>query len=158
MDDTPPVTRPKNRYFIILAVVLTATGIILLSVFLIGIIFKSPEVSSADTWTLVSYADETGILVPVITNANITARFERDGNMTGFSGCNMYMAAYLVNGNRMAITPPLATKTSCNGNGVMAQEKAFFSNLPRTAFIDKSPGQIRILDTNKKTLMIFRSS
>ena len=142
----------------ILAVVFIATGIILLSVFLIGIIVKSPEVSSANTWTLVSYTDATGILVPVITGADITARFERDGNMTGFSGCNRYLAAYLVNGEHMAITPPIATKTECTGEGVMAQEQAFFTNLPRTAFVEKSPDQVRILDKNKKTLLVFHLS
>jgi heat shock protein HslJ len=113
---------------------------------------------TSPNWTLVSYRDATGILIPVINTGDITAQFEREGNVTGFSGCNRYVAAYLLNANQIRITYPLRTSIVCTDPGIMQQEEAYFNNLAKTASLRTGPSEITLLDAQGNTLLVFRKA
>ncbi|MFA7694700.1 MAG: hypothetical protein WCX63_04105, partial [Methanoregula sp.] len=95
MDTNETSGTPPDRFKTLAGIALMAIAVILVLVFLFGLTSQPATLRSSPNWTLVSYRDATGILIPVINTGDITARFERGGNITGFSGCNLYTAAYL---------------------------------------------------------------
>ncbi|MEN6442925.1 MAG: META domain-containing protein [Methanoregula sp.] len=147
---------PLSRFIAILVGISLVICASLLIIFLGTITHNTSPVTSGSGWVLESYADATGILVPVITGTNITVRFGSDANITGTSGCNRYVAAYLVKGNLVAITPPISTKMSCTQPGIMQQENAYLANLPKATSIQQAAGEMKLLDSNKKILLKFR--
>jgi heat shock protein HslJ len=155
MDENEPTS---GRFKTVAGILLIAVAVVVLLVFLFDLTAQPATLSSSPNWTLVSYRDVTGILIPVINTGDITARFERGGNVTGFSGCNQYVAAYLKSGDQMRITFPLHTSLTCTDAGIMQQEKTYFNNLAETASIRAGPSEINILDSRGNTLLVFRSA
>jgi heat shock protein HslJ len=144
----------------IITIIIVISLVICVSLVIVVLGVTSSGTSSVKTgseWFLESYTDATGVLVPVMTGTDITAQFGRDANITGTSGCNQYVAAYLLNGNLVAITPPLTTKINCSKPGIMQQENAYLMNLPNAASIQMSTTEMKILDKNKKVILEFRS-
>jgi len=80
-------------------------------------------------WTLKTYADTTGVLVPVRNGTQITAHFGRDGLVSGSAGCNQYGAAYTVSEYALNITAPRLTEMYCSSPGIMEQETLYLSDL-----------------------------
>ncbi len=155
--DTQPFSAPlSKRNITILIGILLFVCFSIIIIFLYGLTSGTPSVSSGSEWTLESYADATGILVPVITGSEITARFGSDANITGASGCNQYVAAYLVKGNLIATTYPISTKISCTKPGIMQQETAYLLDLSQAASVQQNAGEMKLLDKNKKTILTFR--
>jgi len=140
------------------SIALIALAVILVLVFLFGLTAQPATLRSTPNWTLVSYRDATGILIPVINAGDITARFEQTGNVTGFSGCNQYVSAYLENNKRIRITFPLHTGNVCPDAGIMQQETTYYSNLAKADSIQTGPSDITIMDSLGNTLLVFRKS
>jgi heat shock protein HslJ len=153
MDENEPTS---GRFKTVAGILLIA--VVVLLVFLFDLTAQPATLSSSPNWTLVSYRDVTGILIPVINTGDITARFERGGNVTGFSGCNQYVAAYLKSGDQMRITFPLSTSLTCTDAGIMQQEKTYYNDLAKTASIRTGPSEIDILNAKGDTLLVFRSA
>jgi|WetSurMetagenome_2_1015567.scaffolds.fasta_scaffold56750_4 heat shock protein HslJ len=137
-------------------VALIVIAVVVLLVFLSNLTAQPAIVRTIPNWTLVSYQDATGILIPVINTGDITIRFEQDGNITGFSGCNHYVAAYLENGEQMRITNPLHTSLVCPDAGIMQQEMTYYDNLAKSVSHKTGPSEIDILDAQGNTLLVFR--
>ena len=144
----------RNITILIVISLFVCFGMII--IFLWGVSSGTPSVTSGSEWTLESYTDATGILVPVITGSEITVRFGRDANITGNSGCNQYVAAYLVKGSLIAITYPISTKIACNKPGIMQQENAYIFDLSQVTSIQQSAGEMKLSDKNNKIILIFR--
>jgi heat shock protein HslJ len=106
-------------------------------------------------WTLQSYTDSTGILVPVITGTGVTARFGLDGSMGGSSGCNHYAAIYSTRDYTIAVSNVTTTLLFCSDPGVMEQESAFQNDLPKTSGFRSSNSYLKFYDAAGKPLMIF---
>lgn len=156
MDTNETSGTPPDRFKTLAGIALMAIAVILVLVFLFGLTSQPATLRSSPNWTLVSYRDATGILIPVINTGDITARFERGGNITGFSGCNLYTAAYLENGNQMRITYPLHTTLVCTDAGMMQQEETYFNNLAKTASFRTGPSEINVQNGEGKTLLVFQ--
>ena len=146
---------PDTGFKTFAQVALLAIVVILLFVFLWGLTVQAPVPGSTPNWTLVSYRDTTGILVPVINKGDITARFGQDGNVTGFSGCNPYVADFLENGKQMRITAPLHTTRTCADPGIMQQEEAYYHDLAQAASVQNGPSEIDVFDADGNTLLVF---
>ena len=87
-----------------------------------------------NTWTLKSYVDQGGILVPVIAGSPVTARFSTDGKVSGSAGCNQYSANYTMQDLAISVSPPVITGMYCK-NPVVMQESAFLNDLSKAVEI-----------------------
>ncbi|MDO9323354.1 MAG: META domain-containing protein [Methanoregula sp.] len=155
MDDPAAGTRTTNRYITILVILGIAVSVAFLFIFLITLPQKPPAVTHETTWTLESYRDSTGILIPVIDGNAITARFGTDGNLSGTTGCNAYSAAYVIYGKKIAVTPPVQTHISCPSPGIMPQETAYLADLSRVAFLQAGGEGMKILDNESRVILTF---
>ena len=62
------------------------------------------------------------------------AEWRIEGELTGSAGCNTYRATYTTDGARITIGEPAATEKACTAPaGIMKQERAYLSALPRAA-------------------------
>jgi heat shock protein HslJ len=147
-----------TRFKTFASIALIAIAVILVLVFLSGLTAQPATLRSTPNWTLVSYRDATGILIPVINAGDITARFGQNGNITGFSGCNQYVSAYLENNRKIRITFPLNTGLVCPDAGIMQQETTYYNNLAKADSIQAGPSDITLLDVQGNTLLVFRKS
>ncbi len=79
---------------------------------------------------LVSYLNNQGLIVPVVSGAQTTAVLGADSSMTGSAGCNTYSTTYQVNGPNVTIAPPTVGRKVCSDPpGIMDQETAFITSL-----------------------------
>lgn len=106
-------------------------------------------------WTLQSYTDNTGIMVPVITGTGVTARFSPDGSIGGSSGCNHYAASYSTRDYTIIVSNVTTTLMFCSDPGVMDQESAFQNDLPKASDFRMSDSYLKLYDAAGKPLMIF---
>ena len=155
MEKTPIPKETPSRLGIYAGMALAAVAVLLALVFFAGFVIQEPVLKSSQNWTLVSYRDATGIQVPVIESGDITATFRNDGNITGLSGCNQYIAAYLINGKQIRITPPLHTSEMCSDAGIMAQESAYYTNLAKAATFQSGAVEMTVFDNDCRTLLVF---
>ncbi len=152
-------TDTGNRFIRILAILVLAVSVVILAIFLFTISVKPPEVNQDSYWVLESYRDSTGILIPVIDNAGITARFGGNGILSGTSGCNRYSTAYLVQGKQIAIVPPrLQTRLLCPEPGIMQQESAFLADLSSAAYLQTGGTGMKLLNNESRIILSFRQA
>lgn len=62
-------------------------------------------------WTLLS-SGPAAAPVPLPADIEVTANFA-DGNVSGSSGCNRYNATYVLDGEKLTITPGISTMMAC---------------------------------------------
>lgn len=159
MADTPAVPGPKNRYLNVLALLALVIGVALLAIFLFTLSVKPPVVSQDASWVLESYRDPTGILIPVIDGAGITARFSSNGTLSGSAGCNQYTTAYLSSGKQVAIASPrLLTRLTCPLPGIMGQESAFLADLSQAASLQTGGTGMKVLNNESRVILTFRAA
>lgn len=155
MDDLTAGIRAQDRYVMIMVILGIAVCVVIMGLFLMNLSAKPPVVTHESYWILESYRDSTGILLPVIDGTEITAQFGNDGNLSGTSGCNTYSAAYLIYGKQIAVTPPVSTHQSCSAPGIMQQESAFLTDLPRAAYLQTGGNGMKVLNNESKILLTF---
>lgn len=106
-------------------------------------------------WTLQSYADPTGGLVPAMSGTRVTARFGSDGRMSGSAGCNQYAASYTTKDFAIAISPAATTMMYCENTNVMQQESAYIKDLAKAVELRVSESNLNLYDTTGKPLLVF---
>lgn len=153
--DEAEVPEPRSPYTTFFLLALAGIAIVVVLVFFLGMTSQPQVLQESPNWTLVSCRDTTGILIPAINSGEVTAQFGRDGNITGFSGCNRYVAAFIKNNDRIRITYPLHTGYTCDDAGIMQQEADFYRNLAAAASVSTGPSELDILDTKGATLLVF---
>ena len=132
--------------------------ILILAVNIPGIKASAGTTMTQANWTLQSYSDSTGILVPVISGSAVTARFETDGRFAGSAGCNHYSAIYAVKNYEIAVSNVLSTEMSCPEPGIMAQETAYLNELPKSVSLGVSDTVLKFYDSSGKTLIVYQRS
>ncbi len=150
-----PKTAPMGRNFYI---VMALIGLLCFLIIFFNI--PNTRASAATTlvtnnWTLQSYTDRTGVLVPVYNGTSVTAKFGIDGMVTGSAGCNRYISTYTVKEYALSITAPGLTKMYCPAPGVMDQEMAFVSLLPQASEIRIHGPDLNIYNTTGQPILIF---
>jgi heat shock protein HslJ len=91
---------------------------------------EKPREFSGSSWTLASYNNGTGGVVPVLEGTRVNITFERDGKLAGLAGCNSYWGTYSAEGNKLSIGSVDSTEQSCaEPAGVMGQEEAYLKGL-----------------------------
>ena len=106
-------------------------------------------------WSLESYAGENGVMVPALPGVSVTALFDRDGLLKGYSGCNWYSASYTVHETALNVSQLFNTEISCTGQGVIGQERMYLTDLSRAAWVRISSDRLRIFDKNGKPLLEY---
>jgi heat shock protein HslJ len=106
-------------------------------------------------WTLQSYTDKTGILIPALSGGGVSARFARDGSMTGSAGCNQYAASYSTRDYTINITNTVSTLRFCTEPGIMDQESAFLEDLIKADSFRVDESFLKMYDDDGKPLMVF---
>ena len=109
---------------------------------------------SEGNWTLQSYANATGTLLPVTPGSAVTARFT-DGRVSGSAGCNRYSGTYSVNELLITVTNPVSTEMFCPGPGIMEQETAYLGDLKKASSFRVGPGYLKIYDHTGNPLLEF---
>lgn len=107
------------------------------------------------TWELVKWTDAQGTALPVPGgngNPPVGLAFlaqGRDYRVAGFSGCNRYMGAYRLEGGKLSITLPAATRMGCPSDQLAGFETAYLKALGRIAtFTLDSGGMPRNMTLN----------
>lgn len=81
-------------------------------------------------WQLMAYNNGQGGVVSTIAGSNVTATFDDNGGLSGFAGCNNYMASYEMTADTIEIGPGGSTRKFCaQPEGVMAQETGYLQAL-----------------------------
>lgn len=148
---------PLARFRTIGAVIVVAIAAAFVFIFLLGVTAQpEPVFYESYNMTATSYRDATGIMMPATNAGDITVKFERGGNITGFSGCNGYYSAYLMKKDRIAIVYPLHTNLTCTDPGIMEQESAFYTDMAQATSFTTSATGMTLFDSAGKTLLVFR--
>lgn len=156
-DDDPesPKPTPMGRNFYL---VMALIGVLCLLIIFLNIpnTRASAETTLVTTnWTLESYAGASGTLVPVYSGTAVTAQFAKDGIMTGSAGCNRYIATYTIDDYDLSITSPGLTKMHCTAPGVMNQENAFVSLLPKVTAIRIYGEELNMYNASGRQILVF---
>lgn len=108
------------------------------------------------SWRLSLYANTQNVLVPVLAGTEITALFGQDGTLTGSAGCNTYNATYQTDGSAIAVGPASASNAACaTPEGIMEQESAYLSLLPRATTYQVVNRELRIFDSNGTPILQY---
>ncbi|MEA5443673.1 META domain-containing protein [Cyanobium gracile] len=84
------------------------------------------------TWRVAGFNNGRQALVSPILGTTLSLRFTQ-GQLAGSSGCNRFTAPVRLEGTRLRIGTPVATRKLCAGTGVMEQERQFLAALPTAA-------------------------
>jgi heat shock protein HslJ len=141
-----------------------ALGLVVLLVVLIlvlnvpGIRASAGSMMTQDTWTLESYTNASGILIPVMQGPVVTARFGADGSVFGSAGCNRYFGRYSVNEYSITVSNLSATEMYCTQPGIMPQETAYLGDLGNASSFRVGSGYLKMYDRKGNPLLVFGSS
>jgi len=111
---------------------------------------------SKTNWTLQSCAGTNGSLVPVLSGSEVTARFDnREGRMSGRSGCNWYSFLYATKGNAITLSRETITDMRCDRPGIMEQESAFLAGLSKVSSFRVSGSTLKMYNDAGTTVIVF---
>ncbi len=93
--------------------------------------YKAQSQALAGTsWNVTAYNNGKQGVESVLATPKLTAAFGKDGNLTGFAGCNNYNAPYKATAPKLSIGPVASTRKECaTPKGVMDQEVQYLAAL-----------------------------
>jgi heat shock protein HslJ len=151
-------TKPPQKMGLAFYSALALVGVLVFLVVVMnvpGIRASAGITLTRSNWTLQSYADVTGGLVPAMSGTKVTARFGTDGRMNGSAGCNQYGASYTTRDFAITISPPVTTMMYCENPDIMQQESAYINNLAKAVELRISQSNLNLYDTTGKPLLVF---
>ena len=97
--------------------------------------YKAQSQALAGTsWNVLAFNNGKEAVVSVLAETKLTAAFGKDGQMTGFAGCNDYNGPYKGTAPKISIGPVASTRKHCaEPAGVMAQESQYLAALATVA-------------------------
>ncbi len=153
--EEPSKPAPMGRNFYVVMALIAFLVFLILFINIPGMKSSAATALVQNNWTVLSYSDTSGSLVPVQNGSTITARFDSSGSVTGYSGCNHYFASYVVNGYSLSITSPGVTEMYCSSSGVMNMESDYLSDLVNSTNIRIHSNELYLYDANGKPRIIF---
>ncbi len=81
-------------------------------------------------WRVAGFNNGRQAAVSPILGTSLTLRLLEGGRLVGSAGCNRFTASVSLEGSRIRIGTPVATRKLCAGAGVMEQERQFLAALP----------------------------
>ena len=105
------------------------------------------------SWAVISIEGTT-----VLPGSMVTAHFGADGNMSGNTGCNQYLATYDGDGTMIRFDLTGASKRLCREpNGVMDQESRFLAILGLVASFESSGDQLEFVSGDGVVALTFEA-
>jgi len=155
--DKPAVTQPQKMGLAFYGALALIGVLVFLIVFVNvpGIRASAGMLLTQNTWTLESYVDTSGALVPAISGTPITARFGTNGKVRGSAGCNQYSANYTTGDLAISISQPVLTEMYCENPLVMQQESAYLNNLLKAVEIRVSESNLNLYDKTGLPVLMF---
>jgi heat shock protein HslJ len=101
-------------------------------------------------WRVTAYNDG-GTVVAVLPDTALTARFSPAGLVSGETSCNVYGAAYRVEGATVAVGPIITTLRACLSEAAAAQEHAFLAALSASSRYTIAADQLTLSDASGAT-------
>ena len=97
--------------------------------------YKAQSQALAGTsWDVLAYNNGKQAVVSVLAGTKLTASFGKDGQLTGFAGCNDYNAPYKGTAPKISIGPVASTRKHCaDPPDVMDQESQYLASLQTAA-------------------------
>jgi heat shock protein HslJ len=129
----------------------------LILIFLAGCSSTVPPEDLTETgWVLASYLDENENLAPVPQPIMATITFEKDGQITGYAGCNDYHGTYRVEGGLITLSELGSTEKYCPiPEGVMIFEKQFLTLLSETTRYNLDGNELILSHYDERKLLMF---
>lgn len=122
-----------------------------------------PPALTGTLWQLSAYntdpGNNQGAIVSTLPGTAITATFDENGGLTGFAGCNNYIANYDATADTINIGSGVSTRKFCGQpEGLMSQESAYLQAL-EMADTYSLEGNTLILTTSEgATVARFRAA
>ena len=160
-EPVPVPAAPMGRGF---WAVMTLIGILILLIIYAQIQGITRPVSvnlTGTSWTLDSYTDAAGRMVPVNNGNEVNLSFDPENTTTldGYAGCNWYSYTYFrYNTTTLQLGNRTSTMRFCDDAGVMQAESAYLRDLNNTSVIRFRSGQITLYDATGKPILIFEQS
>ena len=104
-------------------------------------------------WVL-SGSLSNGTLAPPLAGTTITLEFTGE-TISGSAGCNHYFADYRLRGTAITVGPAGSTEMACMEPGVMEQESAYLTTLPRAATVAIAGDTLTFSDSAGTTILAF---
>jgi heat shock protein HslJ len=138
-------------------------ALVLIGILVVLIVFMNVPGSRAsanvllvkNTWTLQSYMDADGKLLPTITGSVITAGFNNEGSVRGSAGCNDYVANYTTRNLAITISLPIMTGNTCEDRFIMQQESAYTGDLAKAAEFRVSESNLNLYDKTGRAVLTY---
>ena len=156
-EDKPAVTESQTRGPAFYGALALVGALVLLIVFfnVSGIRASSGILLTQNTWTLQSFVDSRGVLVPAIPGTPVTARFKTDGTISGSGGCNRYNSSYTTKDLAISISEPDMTEIYCDNSRVMQQEAAYINDLSKAEELRVNESNLNLYDKTGKPVLMF---
>jgi heat shock protein HslJ len=90
-----------------------------------------------------------------ITGTTITAEFDEEGRVAGSSGCNNYSTSYIVDGNQLTFSEPMASTLMACPEPIMEQERDYTQALADTAEFEIINDELILIDSKGNELARF---
>lgn len=114
---------------------------------------EQPALDLAGTnWRL---ADTGG--TEIENSGGVFVRFEPDGSLDGFAGCNNFFGAYALDGSNLSISSLGATRKMCP-ELFMDIETTFMNALQNVRSFSISSGSLQLIDDQGRTLTLAGST
>ena len=109
-----------------------------------------------ETWYLTALRDDRGSIIMLPHGVLVTARFG-EGRVSGFSGCNSYVAPAHVSGAATRIESPLVTDTWCRNETMREQERLFFKRMKEVDAYVPGDDLLILVNDQGETLLEFET-
>ncbi|MGB5728247.1 MAG: META domain-containing protein [Thiogranum sp.] len=109
---------------------------------------------TATSWNLVALAGEE--IDPA--QPAVTLRFEADGTLGGFDGCNRYRGSFFVDGTSIHIPSEMATTRAACREPLMRRASAYAETLMRAASFAIDANRLSLRDSTEKEVAAFETA
>ncbi len=110
-------------------------------------------------WQLLSYNNGKGGLVSSLNTESITALFDGEGALSGFSGCNNYSAAYEADKTNIEIGPVASTQKMCaDPQDVMEDETGYLAALGMASTYEIEGEELTMYNDEGSRALVYRVS
>lgn len=93
----------------------------------------------------------------LVPGSGITAEFTADGKVAGSAGCNRYTGTYIVSGNAITFSSPMASTMMMCEQAVMDQETAYFKALAQAKTFAINGDKLTLAGEDKSALAVYQA-
>ncbi|PWR74297.1 META domain-containing protein [Methanospirillum lacunae] len=116
---------------------------------------NSNRTLSNTAWYLTTYLRKDGIPVRLSNDTRISVTFDKNGSISGTSGCNLYNGQYSLSGNNLSFSRISMTRTTCQDQIIMETESAYIKLLNQVMMVSGQDKNLTMADRNNTALLTY---